>query len=263
MDPHDKHTGSPKGPDNNLDLKQYNVLYVDDEPNNLLLFKASFQREFNIITAESGQDGLQILSKKPIHLIVTDQKMPKMTGMQFLKKVKKKWPYLKFILLTGFFEHDVITEAINEVGIYCYLNKPMDLEQMKTLMTKGLESYQLEMDKNYVDQQLRDYKLRYEQFLSSAIDGIVIIDDELTIMTINPAITRMFGYKEEQLVGHPASTLLPGVFDHEIGNDYLNISAKNGQNEYIPVEVAISTMELNSKKVYCAIIRDIHRRPKT
>ena len=64
------------------------------------------------------------MASKPIHLVITDQRMPDMTGIEFLKKVKQKWPGPKYILLTGFTDNEAIKEAINDVGIYWYMNKP-------------------------------------------------------------------------------------------------------------------------------------------
>jgi len=65
---------------------RYNILYVDDEDINLRQFKSVFRRDFNIFIANSGEEGLKILDEKNFDLIITDQRMPKMTGVEFLKK---------------------------------------------------------------------------------------------------------------------------------------------------------------------------------
>ena len=123
-----------------MDTKKYTILYVDDELNSLSSFKNLFRKKFNIIPANSGKEGLTILESQRIDLIITDQRMPEMTGLEFLKKVKKKWPNIKYILLTAFAEIDVIKEAINEVGIYWYMNKPFDPSQMEQMITKAIEA---------------------------------------------------------------------------------------------------------------------------
>ena len=68
----------------------YNILYIDDEVINLRVFKSVFRREYNVLIAHCSEDGLRILDENDIHLIITDQRMPNMTGVEFLKKVQKK-----------------------------------------------------------------------------------------------------------------------------------------------------------------------------
>ncbi len=66
---------------------EFNVLYVDDEINNLNSFRAALRRHYNVFTAESGEEGIDIISKNDIHVVVTDQRMPNMTGVQFLQHI--------------------------------------------------------------------------------------------------------------------------------------------------------------------------------
>ena len=106
--------------------EEYTILYVDDEQSSLNAFENLYRRKFNIITARSGQKGLEILETEPVQVVIADQRMPEMTGIEFLKKVKNKWPDIKCILFTAFDDKEVIKEAINEAGIFWYLNKPIE-----------------------------------------------------------------------------------------------------------------------------------------
>jgi len=115
-----------------------NILYVDDEQSSLNALKNLYRRKFNIITAISGQEALEILETQAVQVIITDQRMPEMTGIDFLLKVKNKWPDLKYILLTAFDESSVIKEAINDAGIYWYLNKPFEPDQLEQIITRDL-----------------------------------------------------------------------------------------------------------------------------
>ena len=72
--------------------KKYNILFVDDEKYNLTVFRAAFRRYFNIFLANSAQEGLEVLEKHPIQLVITDQRMPEMTGVEFLEKVVERFP---------------------------------------------------------------------------------------------------------------------------------------------------------------------------
>ena len=92
---------------------KYNILYIDDEAANLRVFKSVFRRKYNIFTAQSGEAGLKILEEVEFHLIITDQRMPKMTGIEFLKHVYKKMPTKppNRIVLSGYSQTNEIDEA--------------------------------------------------------------------------------------------------------------------------------------------------------
>jgi len=90
------------------------ILYVDDEPNNLIGFKSVFRRHFKIHTATSGAEGLDIMANNPVHLVISDQRMPKMTGTQFLKQVADNYPDVMRIILTGYSDYEATLSAIND-----------------------------------------------------------------------------------------------------------------------------------------------------
>lgn len=119
------------------------VLYVDDEVNNLHAFKATFRRDFRVFTAESGAEGMAILSSEPIQVIITDQRMPEMTGVEFLAMVLEKHPDPIRILLTGYSDIQAVIDAINKGQVYHYLSKPWDESQLRNIILKAHEVYTL------------------------------------------------------------------------------------------------------------------------
>src|SRR4051812_32822571 len=92
---------------------KYHVLYVDDEEHNLISFKAAFRQFYHIHTAISAREGIKILREHPIHVIVTDQRMPEMTGVQFLEAIIPEYPDAIRMVLTGFSDVEAIIKAIN------------------------------------------------------------------------------------------------------------------------------------------------------
>ncbi|NQZ75488.1 MAG: response regulator [Ekhidna sp.] len=142
--------------------KQYNILYVDDEPHNLRVFKSSFRRYYNVLTAESAYDAIEILKENKIHLVVTDQKMPGMTGTQFLEQIKPDYPEAISMIITGFSDIDDITNAINKCGIYSYITKPWDAREVKLTIEKALEVYSLRNEKESLIQELFDASINLE-----------------------------------------------------------------------------------------------------
>jgi response regulator RpfG family c-di-GMP phosphodiesterase len=107
-----------------LDTKKYNILYVDDEQHNLNSFKAAFRRHYNVYTALGAKEGIEVLNTNPIHLIITDQRMPEMTGVEFLEKAIGLYPETIRMILTGFSDVEDIIRAINTGRIYRYITKP-------------------------------------------------------------------------------------------------------------------------------------------
>ncbi|MBX2843360.1 MAG: response regulator [Flammeovirgaceae bacterium] len=126
--------------------QKYNILYLDDEESNLRIFRAAFKQFFKIFIAKSGMEGLEVLKENEIHLIITDQRMPKMTGVEFLEKILHEYPEPVRIILTGFSDIEDIIRALNKCGIYRYIVKPWNREEMKLTIDKALETYQLRKD---------------------------------------------------------------------------------------------------------------------
>src|SRR6476620_9130642 len=98
--------------------KKIDILYVDDEENNLISFKATFRLKYNIMIAVSADAAMKILESKPVEIIITDQRMPNMTGIEFLEKVIEKYPDPVRILLTGYADMNAVIDAVNKGKIY-------------------------------------------------------------------------------------------------------------------------------------------------
>jgi response regulator RpfG family c-di-GMP phosphodiesterase len=121
--------------------KKINLLYVDDEENNLLSFKASFRLKYNVMIANSAAEGMKILENKPVEIIITDQRMPNMTGIEFLEKVLELYPDPMRILLTGYTDMTAVIDAVNKGKIYHYLTKPWSEELIDETISRAFEAY--------------------------------------------------------------------------------------------------------------------------
>lgn len=120
------------------------ILYVDDEVGNLNYFKSAFRREFQVLVAGSGAEGLEVLQENPdIPVILTDQRMPKMTGVAFLMKSMEILPEAIRVLVTGFSDMETVINAINHGNIYYFIHKPWSYDEMRIVIQKSLETYQL------------------------------------------------------------------------------------------------------------------------
>ena len=130
------------------------ILYVDDELNNLVSFKAVFRIKYNIYTAISGEEAISILKNKAVHIIITDQRMPNMTGVEFLESIIEEHPDPIRILLTGYADMNAVIDAINKGKIFHYLNKPWNEEELDIAITRAYEVYRQKMEEKETTQKL-------------------------------------------------------------------------------------------------------------
>ena len=133
---------------------KHNILYVDEE-HNLVAFKATFRRDYNIFTANSAEEGFEILKKNDICLIITDQRMPQMTGIQFLEKVIQKYPDAVRMIITGFSDVEAIIEAINTGRVFRYITKPWDEYELRMSIDNAIQLYAMQQINNDILSQLQ------------------------------------------------------------------------------------------------------------
>lgn len=118
----------------------HSILYIDDEPHSLTSFKLTFEDEFKVYTALSTREGYEILKSNSIQLVVTDQRMPEETGVEFLNRIKSEFPRTVRTILTGYSDIEAIIDAINESHIYYYFKKPWKETELKLAFKNAIEA---------------------------------------------------------------------------------------------------------------------------
>ncbi len=151
--------------------KKYSILYVDDEKSNLNIFKNTFRRKYNIFIAESPLQGLEILDSEEIDLILTDQRMPEMNGVEFLKKAMIRHPKPNRILITGYTDFDALKDAVNDAKIYQYIQKPWDEEDIQLVIDSALEIYILKEKNLALLKQLTQKNLELDKINKKLIES--------------------------------------------------------------------------------------------
>lgn len=126
------------------------VLYVDDVETNLVLFKASFERHYEILLAESGSRALEILADQDVNVIVADQEMPGMTGNELLARVAEMYPDIMRFMITAYTDYKTVVDAINKGRLYGFFNKPYQVDQVRQSINRSLEIQELK----YKNQQM-------------------------------------------------------------------------------------------------------------
>lgn len=173
---------------------KHTILCVDDEADNVDALERLFRTKYKVLKATSGADAIKILDKNRVTLIISDQRMPKMTGVEFLTKSLSTHPDAIRILLTGYADIEVVIEAINSGQIYRYVNKPWDPVDLVNTIDKAVERYELGqelMEKNRALQEALDELQTLDQAKNQFM---VLVNHELkTPLTTMLSFTDLLG----------------------------------------------------------------------
>ncbi len=165
-----------------LDYREYPVLYVDDEPENLRIFELGFRREFSIVTASSGEEGLRILNEQPIALVLSDHRMPGMTGVEFLTRVRELDPKTIRVLVTAYGDAETLSVAINDGSIYRYVPKPWEADDLRLTLKRSIEVYALDREREALVRELTAVN-QIAQSINQELDLDPLLDQLLRATT--------------------------------------------------------------------------------
>jgi len=153
------------------------VMLVDDEIENLNVLRQLLEKKFQIITGLNGQEAIQLIDnmKDPtkIQLIISDQRMPKLTGVEFLEKIVKRMPNTIRIILTGYSDTQVIIDAINKAKLYKFITKPFDPVELSLTVQRGVEAFQMRKE-------IIEYTHNLEKIVARRTEELNDKNDELT-----------------------------------------------------------------------------------
>ncbi|MGA8178681.1 MAG: ATPase, T2SS/T4P/T4SS family, partial [Desulfobacterales bacterium] len=142
----------------------YKILFVDDEPNVLNAMRRIFRQEnYAILTAPSGPEALQLLQKEPVHIVISDHRMPGMTGAELLRKIKELYPQTIRIMLTGHADVNAVMGAVNEGAVYKFITKPWNDEDLRLTVSLALEKYDLIEENKALKNQQKNQEKKIKQ----------------------------------------------------------------------------------------------------
>lgn len=215
------------------------VLIVDDEQSILSALKRLLRREpYEILTAGGADEALSVMEKEPVSLIITDYRMPNMTGTELLSVVQRRWPDTIRIVLSGYSEVKAIIAAINEGAVYKFLTKPWNDEEIRLHIRRALEQHALEGDNlrmaneiqqqnerlrelnEQLDQRVRDASagLTHAQELVEELPvGVLMIDVTGMVVGSNAEAARLLSEGGGYFFGRPAASILPDELKDVVG----------------------------------------------
>lgn len=252
------------------------ILLVDDEVNITSALKRTLRRDgYNILTANSGAEGLNLLTLHEVGVIISDQRMPQMTGVDFLRKVKVLYPKTFRMVLSGYTELESVTSAINEGAIYKFLTKPWDDEQLRENVREAFQRYEMEQENLRLARELQSANNKLsllnlnlaqqvadktheivhninllqisQEILEHLPVAIIGIDDQDMIAASNRRAEALFRrLPGEHLLGALASDCLPAIILQKLQNTISTSEAFDGGlvplSDNVAVHVWISPM---------------------
>jgi DNA-binding NtrC family response regulator len=146
------------------------ILLVDDEPEILFSLRGLLRREFELHTAESGAQALEIVRCHPIHVIMTDQRMPGMTGVELLRRARGDFPQAIRIVFTGYADIMAVIDAINHAHVYHFLTKPWDPDDLLALLHEACAEYDRIAERGRLVCDLREHVMGCQALLEGHSD---------------------------------------------------------------------------------------------
>jgi PAS domain S-box-containing protein len=206
------------------------LLVLDDEPNILASLRRLFRRDgYHVHSANNADEAFELLARHPVGVVISDQRMPQMSGTEFLRRVKGLYPHTIRIVLSGYTELQAITDAINEGAIFKFLTKPWNDDQLREQINGAFEQFEMASEKEHLQRELVNTNARLQELLgdqqrqlqreSTVLDvahealsavpiPIVGFDASGFIAVSNPAADRVFG-GGITLLGEPVHEVLP------------------------------------------------------
>jgi DNA-binding NtrC family response regulator len=150
----------------------YKIMIVDDEPANLRTLERLFRSDYQVVTAPSGAEALALLEHHDVALLISDQRMPAMTGIELMMKTVGIRPQMVKILLTGYTDVSALIEALNSGLVYRYLTKPWNNDELRLTVSRALEHYEMMKSKHLLGMENQRLRARLKEISELAGEGL-------------------------------------------------------------------------------------------
>ncbi len=157
------------------------VLYLDDESHNLTAFRAAFRRVFKVHVTTEPTEAVQLLREHPIEVVISDQKMPSLSGVEFFELIMSDFPDPIRMLLTGHADIDAVIDAINKGQIYKYISKPWNEAELQALVEEAAGQFRrkrtVQQEGDRMIQQMRQAKELAAWIVEVTASGVVAVPE--------------------------------------------------------------------------------------
>jgi DNA-binding NtrC family response regulator len=173
----------------------YKIMIVDDEPANLRTLERLFRLDYQVITAPSGAEALALLDRHDVALMISDQRMPAITGIELMTRTVAIRPQMVKILLTGYTDVGALIEAINSGLVYRYLTKPWNNDDLRTTVGRALEHYESMKARHLLGMENERLRARLREISGLASEGMDLVSakEELAAPAEEPEVYELLG----------------------------------------------------------------------
>ena len=206
------------------------ILIVDDEEAILETMAFTFMDLYEVLSTSDPRKALAMLEEnQPVAVVITDQRMPGMTGVELLKQVYDRFPETVRIILTGFADSETTIRAINDGHIYGYINKPWEPEELKTIVKRGVELHALTLENRRLVENLRHANLFLEAVMDRLRTGAIALDRDGIVRAVNKPACAFIGL-EGDVRGRPIQEVLSRRGLEELGETVRALGEATGGN---------------------------------
>ncbi|MDB4928199.1 MAG: histidine kinase,Response regulator receiver domain proteinhistidine kinase [Myxococcaceae bacterium] len=172
--------------------KRHTVLVVDDEPDVIQSVKDLLRLEYNVLGATRASEALRLLAEREVHVVMSDQRMPEMSGVEFLRRIRGEYPDAVRLLFTGYADLRAVIDAINQGSVYRYVTKPWDPDELLGVMREACERYDLAAERKRLMLELEEKNAALGRANDLKTAFIRVVGHELrTPLTIQLGLTRL------------------------------------------------------------------------
>ncbi|HKK51207.1 MAG TPA: response regulator [Myxococcota bacterium] len=208
--------------------KRPRILIVDDEEAILETMTFTFMDLYEVLSTPDPKKALAILEEnQPVAVVITDQRMPGMTGVELLKRVYDRFPETVRIILTGFADSEATIQAINDGHIYGYINKPWEPDELKTIVKRGVELHELTMENRRLLENLRHANLFLEAVMDRLRTGAIAVDRDGIVRAVNRPARAFIGL-EGEILGLSIAEVLSRRGLEELGETVRELAEETG-----------------------------------
>lgn len=228
------------------------ILIIDDEAANVRVLSISLKADgYQVVTAYSGEEGLEVYRKESPDVVLTDIKMPGMDGIEVLQHIKRQAPESEVIIITGHGDIENAIEAL-KYGASDFINKPIRDEVLAIALQRALEKLDikrrlkaytdnLEQEVRMATRELRRQSNFLKKLIGSSNDGIVATDRDFKIVVFNPAAEKIFGYRQDEVMENKTAL---DLFPEEIARPFQEkAGSPAGAGEILALETTITASD--------------------
>lgn len=243
-----------------LNEKRQNILIIDDEVEITKALVRQFKRRYNVFSTNSALEAISILEKEDINVIISDQRMPGMTGIEFFSSIKSRYPDIIKLILTGFTDINNVIDAINKGQVFRYITKPWNPEELDWTINEAFEKYELQVKNKELLIELSKTNVYLEEKVKERTEKLSELNEELTksiselksksniieaIFNSVPGIVFLYNEENQLINWNRRHVLMTGFTVKELSTKKIHDWFKDDVESIVAIETLLNSIALN------------------